>query len=148
MGTGQGVNGWEDGLSSGGGYDRYGGPELPATWRVLIDADLAHRDYEFSSVCVWQAAPFGLLYAAADSGCSCPTPYSDLTAAGCKEIKKVADLDPLIAYAEDKPWSDDPDYDTERFQQIAVSKADLIAKVHRALRDSTGGARWDGYTEG
>jgi hypothetical protein len=79
------VSGWENGLPVFGGSDIYSsdGPGLPPGWRLLISADLEHEAYQFAEVRVWMD-PLGALYGAADSGCSCPTPFSGLTADECK----------------------------------------------------------------
>lgn len=132
---------WNDGLPSEVHYGRAGGiKELPASWRVLVEADLQHETYSFSMVIVWQDLS-GALYAAADAGCSCPTPFDALTVEGCKRVHEVADLDPLIAFADTTGG-----YGGYRDGLIDASKADLIAAVHRALRDERRASLpWRGY---
>lgn len=106
--------GWKDGVSVDYSYDRYGDSPYynpqDLGLEVLGDADVA-GDYEFDMVVVWRDPQSGELFAAYDSGCSCPTPFSDLTRAGMKPIRAVEDLDSLIdelRYDKPSPHADSP----------------------------------------
>lgn len=56
-------------------------------------------DWEFDMVVVWRDGE-GKLWAAHDSGCSCPTPFEDHTfPTDFVEVRALTDLDPLIAEA-------------------------------------------------
>lgn len=57
--------------------------------------------YEFSTVKVWRHIETGRVFAAYDSGCSCPIPFEGMTwPTDFVEVRTVACLDPLIAQAE------------------------------------------------
>ena len=120
---------WSAGLPDEYGYDRYGDspyyePEKFGL-EILAEHDWA-GDYEFSQVCVWRHVETGELRAAADSGCSCPSPFGDLTWEGMAPIKRADDLRPLVESLYDAKWDGGAD----------AGVADLKAKVHRALRES------------
>lgn len=121
---------WKDGLPDRYGYDRYG--DSPAWngipgWSILVEVDWA-GDYEFDSVVVWRNDETGELRAAADSGCSCPTPFGDLTLDGMKVIREIEDLRSLVEVDE---------WDKGRLDGQTEQAAELKAKVHRALRDAS-----------
>lgn len=70
--------------------------------RVVAEYDTADS-YEFDTVKVWQHIETGRVFAAQDSGCSCPTPFEDLIwPTDFVEVRTVADLDPLIAKVENE----------------------------------------------
>lgn len=123
---------WTDGLSGEYDYDRYGHSpyyNVPDGWRILADVDWA-GDYEFKQIVVWLDETTGELRAAYDSGCSCSTPFADLTLDRAKLVREVDDLQALVTQAaeyEDWAWETPDD-----------KLADLKAKVHRALRDGVG----------
>ncbi len=55
------------------------------------DADLS---WEFDMIVVWKDVATGAFFAAHDSGCSCPTPFEDVTGLDkMTRIKKVEDFD-------------------------------------------------------
>lgn len=90
---------WTNGIPGNGSYGDNGPSpyyDPPKGFSVFADVDTREEPYEFSQVVVWREDATGRLFAAADSGCSCPTPFSDLTVDGMAEIRKVADLDPLF----------------------------------------------------
>lgn len=115
---------WKDGIPDEFGYDRYGDSPYyspPEGTEILADYDWA-GDYEFSKVVIWRRKETGELRAAYDSGCSCPTPFGDLTWEGMKPIREVDDLRSLVDKAYDVEWDGtDP------------GVAMLKAKVHKAL---------------
>ena len=43
--------------------------------RVVAQLDLSEPNYDFDMVVVWEHSESGVLYWAADSGCSCPSPF-------------------------------------------------------------------------
>lgn len=114
---------WTDGLPDERGYARYG--TAPDAFPILVDHDWA-GPYEFEQLVVWRHPMTGELRAAADSGCSCPTPFGDLTWEGMKPIREVDDLRPLLESLYGAPDWDDQD----------AGLADIKAKVHRHLRDT------------
>jgi hypothetical protein len=122
------MTGWANGIPDEYGFDRYG--ESPyynpegAGLEVLAEHDWA-GDYEFSQVVVWRHRETGELRAAADSGCSCPTPFGDLTWEGMKPIGEPDDLRSLVESL------------GVRWDGVDEGVADLKAKVHRALREVT-----------
>lgn len=119
---------WRDGLPDGYGPDRdgespYDNPEKHGL-KIVAEHDWA-GDYEFEKVVVWRSGETGELRAAYDTGCSCPTPFSDLTWDGMRSIRSPDDLRPLVERVYDVAWDGtDP------------GVAGLKAKVHRALRES------------
>jgi hypothetical protein len=114
------------GLPSETGYDRYDDSpyyEPPVPWKILAEHDWA-GDWEFSMLVVWRNEETGAIVAAADSGCSCPTPFSALDLnADALEIRSVDDLKPLLDWLE---------------PEDANAVLDLKAKVRLAL--SKGGS--------
>lgn len=79
---------WKDGVPSEWGYNRYGESpyySVPKGWSILVEHDWA-GDWEFAMVVVWRNDQTGELRAAADSGCSCPTPFGDLELEDAKLI--------------------------------------------------------------
>lgn len=46
---------------------------------IVHDYEAYGGSYEFSMLVVWREVATGKLFAAADSGCSCPTPFEDHT---------------------------------------------------------------------
>ena len=125
---------WKDGLSNEGGYDRYGNSPyytsdevLPEGWSLFDAVDVYDESYEFHLVAVWKD-PDGKLYGAADSGCSCPTPFADLTPDGMKPIGELGDLDPLFKSLHIRE-------DDEDFKKASVLT--FKGKVHRHLLEST-----------
>lgn len=55
------------------------------------------ESYEFNMVVLWRAET-GELWAAADSGCSCPTPFEDHTfPTDFTLVRAVEDIDPMLA---------------------------------------------------
>jgi hypothetical protein len=115
---------WTEGISDSGGYDRYGpSPYSGGSDGLEIVASYDWADaYEFDMIVVWKKD--GELRAAWDSGCSCPTPFADLTWEGMRIIKNPDDLEPLFdeVYHGSAKSSTDP------------GRAELTAKVHRELR--------------
>jgi hypothetical protein len=73
--------------------------------------------YSFDLVGVWRRVSDGALFGAADSGCSCPTPFED--------YERLEDMEPIrsVADAERLIWCPDPSGD----------KQDFLAAVRRAL---------------
>lgn len=92
---------WTNGMPNGFGCDRYGDSPYyspPEGMSILIDRDFADA-YEFDQVVIWRDEATGELFGAYDSGCSCPTPFGDLTREGMAPIRRVEDMDHLIAAA-------------------------------------------------
>lgn len=90
--------GWENGLPSPDA-DEYGSSPYynpPEPLEVFADVDTREADYEFEQVVVWRDKVTGELLGAADSGCSCPTPFGSLTREEMKPIRVVEDLDSLF----------------------------------------------------
>ena len=76
----------------------------PAKFGLEIVAELdADLSYEFDMVIVWRDRA-GDLWAAADSGCSCPTPFEDVGYPGdMVAVRSEADVAPLVAAMYSKP---------------------------------------------
>lgn len=71
------------------GYKSYRGPNPasdPAICGLAIIDDLEQPDlsYEYNTIIAWRDLATGKVYIAADSGCSCPTPF--------EQIAKLSDL--------------------------------------------------------
>lgn len=63
---------------------------------VIIGEVECPKSYEFDQVVVWRDRA-GDLWAAHDSGCSCPTPFDGLEyPAGMTRIKQWEDIKPLL----------------------------------------------------
>lgn len=121
---------WKDGRSSAWRYREgqspYYEPEMFGL-EIVVSHDWA-GSYEFDQVVVWRNSTTGELRAAYDSGCSCPTPFGNLTWEKMRPIKRVEDLRVLI---------DAPDYEG-RFEGQDEGVAKIKAAVHRALRNANG----------
>lgn len=132
---------WKDGMiSHEGGYDRYGnGPyyETPEGWEVVTDQDWA-GDYEFDQIVVWKNKETGELWAAWDSGCSCPTPFADLKLPdGALRIAEVDDLKSLVEQVSEyswRGWEAEHNPDLKLWESQDPKLAELKTAVHRALR--------------
>jgi hypothetical protein len=86
-------------------------------FKIVVDEDTA-GSYEFDTVLVVRDADGGL-WAAHDSGCSCPTPFEDIEwPKDWTAITKPEDIDPVF---EDWYSADDND------------KAGVRVKLHEAL---------------
>lgn len=91
---------WSGGFPDNYGYGRYGpSPHSDPEWHglTLVVVEDWAGDYEFSMVAVWERG--GEVRAAYDEGCSCPSPFGDLTWDGMLPIRTVKDLDPLFSTA-------------------------------------------------
>jgi len=120
---------WREGISDEGGYARYGESpyyDPPAGWAILAEYDWA-GSYEFAQIVIWRNVDSGELRAAADTGCSCPTPFSDLTLDGMKILEETDDLRPLV--------DDLGDWRVE-WGGSDPGLAELAAAVHRSLREA------------
>lgn len=92
---------WSEGIPDETGYVRYGESPYfspPDGLELVADQDLREESWEFHLVAVWQDDRTGELLAVADAGCSCPTPFADLTREGMKPIRRVEDMDSLIEF--------------------------------------------------
>lgn len=123
---------WRAGLPDDYGYDRCGrspyySPESHGL-TIVAEHDWA-GDYEFEMVVVWRNAD-GELRAAYDTGCSCPTPFGDLTWDGMLPIRSADDLRPLVEKLNEHGGGQPAWCGTDE------GVADLKAKVHRALREA------------
>lgn len=59
--------------------------------RIVSSAD-AGECYEFDIVAVFQDVESGELFIGSDSGCSCPTPFEDMTRDDLEPIKTKAEV--------------------------------------------------------
>lgn len=65
--------------------------------KIIGDIELTEPDYSFDTVLVVQDIESGKLYAAHDSGCSCPSPFEDTVfPTDFVEIIKVRDFESLV----------------------------------------------------
>lgn len=111
---------WSEGVPDDYSYARYGDSPYYAPEKIglsILGEAADDEPWEFDMVVVWQNED-GDLRAAHDAGFSCPTPFGDLTWDGMKPIRKIEDLDLLLAQC----LADD------------LAKRDLQAKVRAALR--------------
>lgn len=109
---------WSNGEPDELGYDRYGDSPYYSPEKVGLEivAELSDDEsWEFNMVVVWRNAE-GELRGAWDAGCSCPTPFGDLTWEGMKPIRTLSDLDSLID------------------RQGTSAPLEFIGKVSRVLR--------------
>lgn len=78
--------------------------------------------YEFDMVCVWRQFDTGQLWAAHDSGCSCPVPFESHTwPTDFTEVRSISDVETLI--------TSNVDYREPSFSEAL----DLLIKVKAAL---------------
>lgn len=109
--------------------------------RRLADADVSLRLVVARALAAERGVPLGFfdearrmefdwraMWTLRATGCSCPTPFGDLTWDGMRSIREVDDLRPLVERANE--YGDGPMWDG-----TDPGVADLKAKVHRALRD-------------
>jgi hypothetical protein len=130
---------WVNGITDEGGFSRYSGPSLPATVEQVCEFDWA-GSWEFDMITVWRDKTTGELRAATDSGCSCPTPFSDLTWDGMLPIREVDDLRHLFSDQRDDSEGLDCCKWTDQDEQLATLKR----IVHEALRDAPAKLTSDG----
>jgi hypothetical protein len=93
--------------------------------RPVAEIDYSDGNYCFDLRVVWEHRPTGDLLTMRDSGCSCPTPFEDLS---LESLDKL-DVDELVREAR----SDG------RANQTAADCADFLRKVREAARDAGGG---------
>ena len=89
---------WERGVPDNYAFGRYGDSPYnypPDGLEILVSHDWA-GDWEFEMIVVWKHKDTGELRAAYDSGCSCPTPFGDLTWEKMLPVSEVDDLEPLF----------------------------------------------------
>lgn len=96
-------------IENWGGWDRniYSNPEK-CGMRLVGSLEDGNASYTFDTVIVVQDEETGKLYAAHDSGCSCPTPFEDVHGlADLTEIRSVADIQQFVKVNDDsyKDWS-------------------------------------------
>jgi len=96
----------------------------PQEYGVEIIAELeAGGGYDFDTVLVVRTLCCNKIYAAHDSGCSCPTPFEDTKfPSDYVEVRSLDDLLPLIAQQSD--------YSGVQLNE----KLDFLTKVRTALR--------------
>lgn len=85
-------------MSGFGGYDRnvYYHPEACGL-ELVGDLEDANACWEFTTLIVVREIATGDLYAAQDSGCSCPTPFEDVRSfADMAPIKTVDELKDFV----------------------------------------------------
>lgn len=66
----------------------------PEEWRLRTIGQIDWSDgrYQFDLTVVWQREVDGVFMYAEDSGCSCPSPFEDLTPAGLIEIASIGEF--------------------------------------------------------
>lgn len=102
--------------------DPYSSPEQHGLTSVgeLYDPELS---YEFSILAVWRRVEDGALFWAADSGCSCPSPFE--WAEGLADLKPVHDVAEFVR--EVRAWAQG-----QSIQRDAVER--LVRKVRRLAK--------------
>lgn len=114
----------------------------PEPWAKIAEAEWG-ESYEFDTLVVLQNRETGEIRAMHDSGCSCPTPFEDYN--GIDDTTKIESVDDLLRYLLSKeyagpsPWRFSGAEKLTREAVLAVDPewADVVAKVHRALREDT-----------
>lgn len=120
---------WIDGVLQNGGYSRYSGPAIPDdVAERLVEWDWG-GSWEFEMLVIYKAVNSTEIRAAVDSGCSCPTPFSDLTWDAMRRVNSVDDV--LSLFNAKDEWDENfvaapPD----------TTLADITSYVHRYLRDN------------
>ncbi len=80
-------------------------------------------DYSFDMLVVWRETATGKLWAATDSGCSCPTPFEDHTwPTDFTEVRSWTDVKELL----------DANFSTDRYRR-RLDHSNLRRAVQRAL---------------
>lgn len=91
---------------------------------VIKDVEWRGESYEFCQTVVWKDAE-GHMYAASDSGCSCPEPF--------EAYRSVNDLDPVDTFdaliAHIKKAGEDMYFDWDETQ---VERAELVSAWQKA----------------
>lgn len=112
-------------------------------WSVIAEAEWG-ASYEFDTLVVWQNRETGEVRAAHDSGCSCPTPFEDYDS--MEDTTKIESVQGLLDYVLSRDYAGPMgSYDSktksysERTGALMIDEqwADVVAKVHRALREDT-----------
>lgn len=103
--------------------------------RAVAELDTG-GSYEFDMVCVVQVIETGDVYAAQDSGCSCPTPFEDHTwPTDWTLIRKADDLDPLIALVYKPDYSEVLTFKREVQEALNVGRGRSDSLVIRPSRE-------------
>lgn len=99
----------------------YYSPEA-SSLSIVAEIDTA-GSYEFDMVVVWRDAE-GKLWAAADSGCSCPTPFDEISYPdGMQPVSRWEDVEPLVDRAtEYNPSTDVPEFRSKVRQALAAKE--------------------------
>jgi hypothetical protein len=126
----------------GGGYSRdrgdwgdiYYSPDKVGM-EAFADVDVLYEAYEFHLLAVWKAVLTGDLYAAADTGCSCPTPFEELgSLAELAAINDVADLDPLLTYLSGTSYRFEESGNSQGIEQLRGKVASYLIDRARPNR--------------
>lgn len=102
-------------------------------WRWVGGTNLrGDLSYEFDEASVWQHEDTRDLIIAADSGCSCPTPFEDLELKGATFVASLVDFDKFIEENEKHTysWDDNPG---ERYPEVIDQVTALRKKVEELL---------------
>lgn len=84
-------------------------------------------NWDFNMLVVWRHLESGVLYFGTDSGCSCPSPFENVTGLGSlTRIKTVRELSAFKRAVKEFGYS-------YRTTIDPVSKAELVTKVRAAL---------------
>ncbi len=96
----------------------YGSPEKFGL-TPIDELELNDYSYEFDIVAVWKHGESGKIYLAADSGCSCPSPFEDFTS--LEELEEIVSMQPVR--------------DAVKGATVAPSQVqDFLRKVEAAIR--------------
>ncbi|MER5501359.1 hypothetical protein ABT096_29720 [Streptomyces sp. NPDC002561] len=105
--------------------DVYGTPEKFGLTPVgELSADLY---YEFSILAVWQRTEDGVLFWETDSGCSCPSPFEDMTSVN--ELRRVDDVAKFVREA--RAWVSGQDIKRDDVERL-IRKVRRLAKKWEA----------------
>ncbi|MFJ8394364.1 hypothetical protein [Streptomyces sp. NPDC094144] len=99
--------------------------------RILGDVDTADS-YEFSMFVAWQRVADGAVFYGTDSGCSCPSPFEDLSESDpWSELTQVHDATKFTKVA--RTWVRESSYSGASAEDKAAMER-LISKTRQALK--------------
>lgn len=107
--------------------------EEESPWKWVGETNLrGDLSWEFDEAAVWQHEDTLDLIIAADSGCSCPTPFEDLELKDATFLESLVDFDKFIEENESRTysWDDNP---SERYPEVVDQVTALRKKVEELL---------------
>src|SRR3546814_14706283 len=104
-------------------------------WSSDVCSSDLNLSYEFNEVKVFQHKFHGGLIIAADSGCSCPSPFENAVVDEGKFLNSLADFDAFVAEHEqiDTVWNEDYTQSTDRRPPPVVDQVAAPRKILEPL---------------